>query len=255
MRTLQDVEDGEIDPFAGRNEEEVWYGRGLLPFSSEPSYQELFPGATVPSSGHAPSPLTTGVNNSADASAMRAAPNLVSPGNRNVTWGVSAQPDQMDTDEGEWMIEGRITDTPATKSSMNRSTLTVTPTPSKLKVDAERLIKWGKGKDAEYRHGLLVYRVLTLKRLITEYLGVVSTALERPRMDVGTSRNEMDDDDLQAKAITRMMGLFGVDAEEYYCLCRDIQDLMLPDFEIKLRRKMETCMRMQRTYKCFSTSS
>jgi hypothetical protein len=161
-----------------------------------------------------------------------------------------------DAEGSDWTIEGRITDMPATRSpSANRSRLTLTPTPSKLKVDAERLIKWGKGKDAEYRHGLLVYRVLTLKRLIAEYLGVVSTALERPRMDVGTSRNEMDDDALQAKAITRMMGLFGVDAEEYYCLCRDMQDLMLPDFEIKLRRKMETCMRMQRTYKCFSTSS
>jgi hypothetical protein len=246
MRTLQDVEDGEIDPFAGRSEEEVWYGRGSLPFSSVPSYQELSLTASSPAQHHpvASSPLATGL--AGDASAARQAPNLLSPSGRNVTW----------SEEGDWAIEGRVTDTPATKSpSVNRSRLTVTPTPSKLKVDAERLIKWGKGKDAEYRHGLLVYRVLTLKRLIAEYLGVVSTALERPRMDVGTSRNEMEDDALQAKAITRMMGLFGVDAEEYYCLCRDMQDLMLPDFEIKLRRKMETCMRMQRTYKCFSTSS
>jgi hypothetical protein len=123
----------------------------------------------------------------------------------------------------------------------------------KLKVDASVLIKWGKGKDAEYRRGLLVYRVISLKRLIAEYLGGQkdSLGLDHARMDVGMG--DLDTEN-RPKNSLRAMGLLGVAAEEYNCLMRDLQDLMLPDFEINLRRKIETATRMQQTYRCFSTN-
>ena len=124
-------------------------------------------------------------------------------------------------------------------------------TPSNLKVDANVLIKWGKGKDEEYRRGLLLYRVITLKRLIVEFVGAdrKSSVIHR-RMDVGTYDR---DGPLGPKDAVKIMDSLGVVEEEYNCLMRDLQDLMLPDFEINLKRKLETVTRMQQTYKCFST--
>lgn len=121
---------------------------------------------------------------------------------------------------------------------------------SNLKVDANVLIKWGKGKDEEYRRGLLIYRVISLQRLIVAFIGASRSSVIHRRMDVGIYDR---DGPLGPKDAVRIMDLLGVVEEEYNCLIRDLQDLMLPDFEISLRRKIETASRMQQTYKCFST--
>lgn len=123
-------------------------------------------------------------------------------------------------------------------------------TGSNLRVDANVLIKWGKGKDEEYRRGLLIYRVISLKRLILEFIGAGQNTVIHSRMDVGYDDR---DGPLGPKDAIRIMDLLGVVEEEYNCLMRDMHDLMLPDFEINLRRKIETASRMQQTYKCFST--
>jgi hypothetical protein len=210
---LHDVEDGQLDPLAPRSVEEVWYGRGAPPITSSQSDADLkSPRATGKQTNHISRVLSASQDD---------VNNMVSPASPSV----------------RRHLPGVKTASHAAASQM-------------LKVDAGALIKWGKGKNEEYRRGLLMYRVIILKRLISEYLGIVPSGFDHVRMDVGITQSDIS---VESKEALKLIGLLGVGTEEYDCLMRDLQDLMLPDFEINLRRKIDTATRMQQTYRCFST--
>ena len=278
---MHDVEDGEIDPLAPSNVEEGWYGRGAPPIMVSQSEQDLTsplsanigltlsgPASTAAAtsgitrqrslSGSRAPPITIPENASKNQSSLPPPHDKFSP---SMTRSVSiSQEDIMkhvpsSPRLARFAIQSSPEkpfgyDDPAKKSAKKEKTHRRPSTGSNLKVDANVLIKWGKGKDEEYRRGLLIYRVISLKRLIIEFIGGGQNIVVHRRMDVGTYDR---DGPLGPKDAIRIMDLLGVVEEEYNCLMRDLQDLMLPDFEINLRRKIETASRMQQTYKCFST--
>lgn len=285
IRSLHDVEDGEIDPLAPSNVEEGWYGRGAPPIIVNQSEQDLsnpnLPaniGLTL-SGPVSTTTAKTGVTRQRSASGAKAAPISITNNAIEIFNQKSAPPNQEKFSPSmkrsvsishedilrhvpssprlarfaiQSMPENPFgADDEATKASAKKEKSQHHRRVSgSLKVDANVLIKWGKGKDEEYRRGLLIYRVITLKRLILKFIGADQKIVVHGRMDVGTYDK---DGPLGPKDAIRIMDLLGVIEEEYNCLMRDLQDLMLPDFEINLRRKIETATRMQSTYKCFST--
>jgi hypothetical protein len=303
LRSLHDVEDGEIDPLAPSNVEEGWYGRGAPPIAPSQSEAEL--GAGSPLGYSLSGVFNPGTRHRSNSGGCKSAPPISVPGpppglspasasasasgpgggvdisSVDIGPELSLQPPPLPLDisasasprmtrsvsisqedimrhipSSPRLARFAIKSSPENKGEEFRKTFKKkshrrTSTPSNLKVDANVLIKWGKGKDEEYRTGLLIYRVISLKRLIVELIGADRSLVIHRRMDVGTYDR---DGPLGPKDAVRLMDFLGVVEEEYNCLIRDLQDLMLPDFEINLRRKIETATRMQQTYKCFSTT-
>ena len=270
---MHDVEDGELDPLAPSNVEEGWYGRGAPPIAVSQSEQELgSPSANLGLNLTSLSSIGAGLNAPVPPPSTRyrsSSGSRAPPGSNDNTKVAPSVAGIFAPDMGRSLsisqedIIRHVPSSPrlarfAIKTSPEKPVDDMKSIPkatrrtsgSNLKVDANVLIKWGKGKDEEYRRGLLIYRVISLQRLIVAFIGASRSSVIHRRMDVGIYDR---DGPLGPKDAVRIMDLLGVVEEEYNCLIRDLQDLMLPDFEISLRRKIETATRMQQTYKCFST--